>query len=82
MGREGVMFFCHNSIITPPSPLIGQIELIPGGVMTPTYPLIDMPRDHNTDCVFVKIVARYAIFANTTFHQTLAISPHSPKTAL
>ena len=31
-----------------------------------------IPRDHNTDCVFVKIVARYAILANTTFHQTLA----------
>ena len=34
--------------------------------------MVDMPRDHSTDCVFVKIVARYAIFANTTFHQTLA----------
>ena len=52
--------------------------------------MVDMPRAHSTDCVFVKIVARCAILANTTFHQMLASitaeaarsSPHSPKTAL
>ena len=30
------------------------------------------PQDHATDCVFVKIVARHAILANTAFHERLA----------
>ena len=45
---------------------LDQQNYSPGGT------LAFFPQDHATDCVFVKIVARYAILANTTFHERLA----------
>ena len=43
-----------------------QHNCAPGG------PMALFPRDHATDCVFVKIVARHATLANTAFHERLA----------